>query len=168
MKCFTHLVAQTGKMASQQLRKHAHLQVKTLIARHPTSWMAFEGPSSVLYKKNYEDASRIEKAAFYESVKAETMLKNASEMVEATEANGRFQDQSTTAPSSTIKTSEKDTAMVNAKATASLPADSRYLCTTLIKIPGCSATWPCKEEGAAIIKIDTTSTAVPVIKPMKP
>lgn len=130
--------------------------------------MAFEGPSPSLYKNVYKDVSRVERATFYESAKTEVTLKNVSEIVEATEVNGGFQGHDLTLPSSTTTTNNKDATMLDIKTSASLPADSRYLCTTLIKIPGCPATWPCKEKEAAIINSDATSTTVPIIKPMKP
>lgn len=167
MNGFKRLAARTGAMALQQLRNRAYLQAKTLTGRRSTSWMALEGPSPSLYKKIYEDASRVEKAAIADLAKVETILKKAFETVEATGSIGRLPGHDATAHISTTTAGDKDATMPNTGISASLPADSRYLCTMLIKVPGRPATWPCKEEDSAI-ECDATSTAVPNIKAMKP
>ncbi|KAI1254674.1 hypothetical protein MGN70_003688 [Eutypa lata] len=137
-------------MATQQLRRHTRSPVNVLPTRRFTSWMPFEGPNPLLYAKIYEDASRTQK-------------KNTSETRTATTSRKGPQHEDTTAPITTPSNNRNATGSATGT-TTSMPTDSRFLCTTLIKIPGCPATWPC-DENATAIKSDIPLACIPIITP---
>ncbi len=152
MNYLTRIAARVGTVGTRGLNKPIISQVNVWPARRFTSWITFEDPNPSLYIDIYRDASHFQRAATYDWETAENFrslatVSEAETETTATISEGRVRQKADEALWEAPAVGRQvATSTTTTKSPGSPPLDSRFLSTTLIKVPGSPSTWGWEEN----------------------